>query len=107
MTTNPRKFKTAALSAALRSDSHALSRELREIIADRLDNQVIEIKSLQSNIGAYIHLAVWRGQIIRDATRYLKENQPVNAMAALKDRVEDGGKVLRELAEQDDEDETT
>jgi hypothetical protein len=48
-TTKSRKWKTAALSHLLRNRDCELSHDLRELIADRLDNQVVEINQLRSS----------------------------------------------------------
>jgi hypothetical protein len=48
-TTKSRKWKTSALSHLLRNRDYELSHDLRELIADRLDNQVVEINQLRGS----------------------------------------------------------
>lgn len=67
-------------------------------LARRAENQVLEINNMHKSVETYVHMTVWRGQIISGAIKYLKENRPVNALAVLTDRVDDGDKILRELA---------
>jgi len=51
-TTKSRKWKSSALSHLLRNPDYELSHDLRELIADRLDNQVVEIKQLRDCLAA-------------------------------------------------------
>jgi len=48
-TTKSRKWKSSALSHLLRNPDYELSHDLRELIADRLDNQVVEINQLRGD----------------------------------------------------------
>jgi len=48
-TTKSRKWKSSALSHLMRNRDYELSHDLRELIADRLDNQVVEINQLRGD----------------------------------------------------------
>ena len=67
-------------------------------MASRLIGQKLEIKNLLGNIGTYVHISVWRGQMIGSAIKHLKAGRDQTALSTLQDYVTDGDKVLRELA---------
>ena len=75
-----------------------LAKMTREQLIERIQNQRIEIKNLLKSHGMYVHMVVWRSQIIRSAIKYLKEKRPACALGVLRDRVTDGDVILKELA---------
>ena len=83
-------------------EKHCYERKLdsmcRDELIEKIQNQRLEINALHKNMGVYVHMTVWRGQIIRDAIKQLNKKAYVTAMATLMDRVSDGDALLREKA---------
>lgn len=74
----------------------------RDGLIRKIQNQRVEIVNLSNNIETYVHMTVWRAQIIRSAIKYLKEKRPECALGVLRDRVTDGDSVLKELSHEQD-----
>lgn len=68
------------------------------VMADRLLGQLEEINNLHRSTAGYVHMAVWRSQIINSAVKLLHDNKPHAAISVLTDRVTDGNEILKELA---------
>lgn len=92
------KWVSSALSAALRNPEHGLSQELREIIADRLDNQVVEVNNLHNQTGRYLDTLLVRDYRIKLAIGHIEAKRVQWALAVLKENVPDATLLLREAA---------
>lgn len=70
----------------------------KEELVAKCKNQRVEINHLLNQQSTYVDMCVWRGTIIRQATKHLKAQRIACALSTLTDRIISSDAVLRELA---------
>ena len=82
----------------VRTYEERLEKLTREELVAKVLNQRTEINNLHSAQKTYVHMCVWRGQIIKSAIEALEHRRIVSAQAILRQHVQNGDALLREIA---------